>query len=65
MAGVVVDVARKRRKWKNRPDKYRGGYVIVNKKDYAKRDYLSPGKLVAWAEWIPDERRTKNEALRS
>lgn len=53
---MVVDVARKRRKWKNRPDKYRGGYVIVNKKDYAKRDYLSPGKLVAWAEWIEHEK---------
>lgn len=44
---------RKCRKWKDRPDKYRGGIVIVNKKDYTIRDYISPGRLVAWAEWVP------------
>lgn len=30
-----------------------GGKVIINKKDYTRHDYMSPGKLVAWAEWIP------------
>ena len=44
---------RKRRKYKHRPGKYRGGQVIVNKKDYTRRDRISPGRLVAWAEWIP------------
>ncbi|MCK9326826.1 MAG: hypothetical protein M0P69_15140 [Bacteroidales bacterium] len=48
---------RKRRKYKHRPGKYRGGQVIVNKKDYTRRDHISPGRLVAWAEWIPNERR--------
>ena len=43
---------RKRRKRKH-PDRYRGGTVIVNKRDYTRHDYISPGRLVAWAEWIP------------
>lgn len=44
---------RKRRKQKNRANKNksRSGYVIVNQVDYTRRDYMSPGKLVAWAEW--------------
>ena len=47
---------RKRRWRKNRPDKYRGGQVIVNRKDYNRRDYMSPGKLIAWAEWVPHQK---------
>lgn len=43
---------RKRRKYKHRQGKYHGGYVIVNRKDYTRHDYISPGRLVAWAEWI-------------
>ena len=45
-------MSRKRRKRKH-PDRYRGSTVIVNRKDYTRRDYISPGKLVAWAEWVP------------
>lgn len=57
---------RKRRKWRHRPDKYRGGRVIINQIDYSKRDYISPGRLVAWAEWIPHERRgNTRESIRS
>lgn len=44
---------RKRRTWKNRPGKYRGGRVVINHRDYTRRDYMSPGRLVAWAEWVP------------
>lgn len=43
---------RKRRKYKH-PDRYRGGQVVVNRLDYTRHDYISPGRLVAWAEWIP------------
>ena len=50
---------RKRRWRKNRPDKYRGGQVIVNRKDYNRRDYMSPGRLAAWAEWIPHQKHQK------
>lgn len=46
-------MARKGRKRQNSPDKFRGGIVIVNKKDYSRQDYMSPGVLVAWAEWVP------------
>lgn len=42
---------RRRRKRKSRPGKYRGGKIIVNAINYSIRDYISPGKLVAWAEW--------------
>jgi len=49
-------MGRKSRKRKN-PDRYQGGTVIVNKIDYTRHDYISPGKLVAWAEWVPNERR--------
>ena len=45
---------RKSHKRRRRPDKYRGGKVVVNLKDYTRHDYISPGKLVAWAEWIED-----------
>lgn len=49
---------RKRRKQKNRENKFKSacGYVAVNKIDYTRRDYMSPGKLVAWADyiWIED-----------
>jgi len=47
---------RKRRWWRNRPGKYQGGQVIVNRKDYTIRDYMSPGRLAAWAEWIPHQK---------
>ena len=29
------------------------GHVVVNPIDYTKHDYISPGKLRAWAEWRP------------
>lgn len=45
---------RKSHRRRRRPGKYRGGKVIVNLKDYTRHDYISPGKLVAWAEWIED-----------
>lgn len=44
---------RKRRKKK---DAKHAGTVIVNRKDYSVRDYMSPGRLVAWAEWVPEGR---------
>ena len=47
-------MGRKRRKWRKRVDKFKGGMVVVNRKDYSIRDYMSPGKLVAWAEWVPE-----------
>ncbi len=50
---------RKRRKRKNRSDKYQGGTVIINRVDYSIRDYMSPGKLVAWAEWVPNPHQKK------
>lgn len=56
---------RRRRKRKNRPDKYRGGKVIVNRIDYSIRDYMSPGKLVAWAEWVPCGKDDEVSGLRS
>jgi len=45
---------RKRRKQKNRKNKIKtgSGYVIINSRDYSRRDYMSPGKLVAWADWV-------------
>ena len=52
-------MSRKSRKRK-KPDRYMGGTVIVNKKDYSRHDYISPGKLMAWAEWVPHERRQAN-----
>lgn len=47
-------MARKSRRQK-RKKKVKKGHVIVNKKDYTRRDYISPGKLVAWAEWVEDD----------
>ncbi|MBO8158852.1 hypothetical protein [Thermosyntropha sp.] len=52
---------RKSRKRKNRPDKYRGGTIIVNRSDTSIRDYMSPGKLVAWAEWVPNQVKAKKK----
>lgn len=52
-------MAKTRRIWRNRPDKFRGGRVIVNKKDFNREDYISPGKLVAWAEWVPNRPKKK------
>lgn len=52
---------RKRRKWRHRPDKYRGGRVIINQIDYSKRDYISPGRLVAWAEWTEEDKPRDRE----
>lgn len=50
-------MARKRRKQK-RETRYRGGHVIVNgPREYRGRDRISRGLLVAWAEWVPNERR--------
>jgi len=46
---------RRNRRRKN-PDRYIGGQVVINKIDYTRRDYMSPGRLVAWAEWVPNER---------
>lgn len=54
---------RKRRKQKH-PDRYTGGQVIVNRIDYNIRDPISPGRLVAWAEWIPNKREARNEHQR-
>lgn len=48
---------RKSRKRKQRPNKYQSGTVLVNRKDYTRHDYISPGRLVAWAEWIPDRKK--------
>lgn len=58
---------RKRRWYRHRPDKYRGGtVVVVNRIDYTRHDYISPGKLVAWAEWVPHQRKgERNERIRS
>jgi len=50
-------MSRKSRKRKNRPDKYRGGTTKINRLDYTIRDYISPGRLMAWAEWIPNQPR--------
>lgn len=49
---------RKSRKHK-RPGRYRGGRVIVNQIDYTRRDYISPGRLMAWAEWVPNRTNTQ------
>lgn len=48
-------MAKTRRIRRNRPDKYRGGSVVVNRKDNTIRDYISTGRLVAWAEWVPNK----------
>lgn len=50
-----ADVARKSRRQKRKKPRVKKGHVIVNKKDYTRRDYISPGKLVAWAEWVEDD----------
>jgi hypothetical protein len=57
---------RKRRWYRHRPDKYRGGRVVVNRIDYTRHDYMSPGKLVAWAEWVPHQKGAdKHERIQS
>lgn len=44
-------MARKKRNWRRR---YYGGYVTLwPKKTKFRPDYMSPGKLVAVAEWRP------------
>lgn len=54
---------RKRRKYKSRKGKYQGGYVVVNRKDYTRHDYMSPGKLVAWAEWIEGKKENLHDQV--
>lgn len=52
-------MSRKSRKRKN-PDRYQGGQVIINKIDYTRHDYMSPGKLIAWAEWVPNQKEKES-----
>lgn len=42
---------RKRRKHKNRSDKCKTGYVVINPQDTYRPDYISTGRLVIPAEY--------------